>query len=330
MLDDVFWTVIPFGTGGRRGKMYPIGSNAINDRTIGESAQGLADYVQRYARRRRAALVRDCLRHAASVRALCPAVRRNHDGGRLHGLLSARLSQHAGVVVHGALQEVLVRHHGHGQPQSAERQRGESVLVDGRANSAAARQGHHRARDEHPGNSPRRISTRCSRPARSCAARTKSTPSFKQAVLTQATPGPRDLKVIYSPLHGVGATAVIPVLAADGFKEVEVFGPHAQAGRRFSERAGPCRQPGESAGVRRDHRASQRRWCRFGAGDRSGLRSHRLRARRRRRFAEAIGDARGERSPAIKSCALLADFVLENRRASRPDQRRSTLLWKRW
>src|SRR6476469_8902889 len=45
-LDDVFWTVIPFGTGGRRGKMYPIGSNAINDRTIGESAHGLADYVR--------------------------------------------------------------------------------------------------------------------------------------------------------------------------------------------------------------------------------------------------------------------------------------------
>src|SRR5213080_859644 len=45
-LDDVFWTVIPFGTGGRRGKMYPIGTNAINDRTIGESAQGLADYVK--------------------------------------------------------------------------------------------------------------------------------------------------------------------------------------------------------------------------------------------------------------------------------------------
>ena len=41
-LDNVFWTIIPFGTGGRRGKMYPIGSNAINDRTIGESAQGLA------------------------------------------------------------------------------------------------------------------------------------------------------------------------------------------------------------------------------------------------------------------------------------------------
>ena len=45
-LDDAFWTVIPFGTGGRRGRMYPIGSNAINDRTIGESAQGLAEYVR--------------------------------------------------------------------------------------------------------------------------------------------------------------------------------------------------------------------------------------------------------------------------------------------
>src|SRR4029453_4450695 len=45
-LDDVFWTVIPFGTGGRRGRMYPIGCNTINDCTIGESAQGLADYVR--------------------------------------------------------------------------------------------------------------------------------------------------------------------------------------------------------------------------------------------------------------------------------------------
>ena len=44
-LDNVFWTIIPFGTGGRRGRMHPIGCNAINDRTVGESAQGLASYV---------------------------------------------------------------------------------------------------------------------------------------------------------------------------------------------------------------------------------------------------------------------------------------------
>src|SRR3954468_664007 len=44
-LAEAFWAIIPFGTGGRRGKMYPIGCNVINDRTIGESAQGLATYV---------------------------------------------------------------------------------------------------------------------------------------------------------------------------------------------------------------------------------------------------------------------------------------------
>jgi len=46
-LNDAFWTVIPFGTGGRRGRMYPVGTNTMNDRTVGESAQGLADYLRK-------------------------------------------------------------------------------------------------------------------------------------------------------------------------------------------------------------------------------------------------------------------------------------------
>ncbi len=44
-LDEAFYTVLEFGTGGRRGKMYPVGTNVLNDRTIGESARGLADYI---------------------------------------------------------------------------------------------------------------------------------------------------------------------------------------------------------------------------------------------------------------------------------------------
>src|SRR5437763_3465891 len=44
-LDNAFFEVLEFGTGGRRGKMYPVGTNVLNDRTIGESARGLADYV---------------------------------------------------------------------------------------------------------------------------------------------------------------------------------------------------------------------------------------------------------------------------------------------
>jgi phosphoglucomutase/phosphomannomutase len=52
-------------------------------------------------------------------------------------------------------------------------------------------------------------------------------PAFVAAVTRQSTAGPRELKVIYSPLHGVGESAVCPVLAEVGFEEVELFGPHA-------------------------------------------------------------------------------------------------------
>lgn len=42
-LNDSFYTVIPFGTSGRRGPVG-VGPNRINFRTIGESAQAVADY----------------------------------------------------------------------------------------------------------------------------------------------------------------------------------------------------------------------------------------------------------------------------------------------
>ncbi|HVW00644.1 MAG TPA: phospho-sugar mutase, partial [Planctomycetaceae bacterium] len=46
-LDSVFWEVIPFGTGGRRGMMADYGSATINVRTIAESAQGLGVYLHK-------------------------------------------------------------------------------------------------------------------------------------------------------------------------------------------------------------------------------------------------------------------------------------------
>jgi phosphoglucomutase/phosphomannomutase len=45
-LEDLFWQQIPFGTGGRRGPMGPFGSATINERTIAESAHGLAVYLK--------------------------------------------------------------------------------------------------------------------------------------------------------------------------------------------------------------------------------------------------------------------------------------------
>lgn len=45
-LDELFWTSIPFGTGGRRGPMGEFGPATINERTIAESAHGLASYLR--------------------------------------------------------------------------------------------------------------------------------------------------------------------------------------------------------------------------------------------------------------------------------------------
>jgi phosphoglucomutase len=46
-LDSLFWEVIPFGTGGRRGRMAAVGTATINARTIAESAFGLAAYLRK-------------------------------------------------------------------------------------------------------------------------------------------------------------------------------------------------------------------------------------------------------------------------------------------
>jgi phosphoglucomutase/phosphomannomutase len=50
---------------------------------------------------------------------------------------------------------------------------------------------------------------------------------YREAVLAQGFPGPRKVKIVYSPLHGVGGTSVLPVLQTAGFNVVELFGPHA-------------------------------------------------------------------------------------------------------
>src|SRR5581483_4293859 len=76
-LDDAFYQVIDFGTGGRRGRMYPVGTNVLNARTIAESARGLADYVtgRKGADAPRSCVIaRDTRHNSAEFAALCAEV----------------------------------------------------------------------------------------------------------------------------------------------------------------------------------------------------------------------------------------------------------------
>ena len=124
-LDDVFWTIIPFGTGGRRGRMYPIGSNAINDRTIGESAQGLADYVVEYHRAHgdgkkelSCAIAYDTRHKSRHFTELCAGVM-VAAGIKVYLLDDYRATPQLSFAVR--YKKLRLRHHGDGQPQSAQR-----------------------------------------------------------------------------------------------------------------------------------------------------------------------------------------------------------------
>jgi phosphoglucomutase/phosphomannomutase len=333
VLDDVFWTVIPFGTGGRRGRMYPIGSNAINDRTIGESAQGLADYVK------------DTLGTGASLS--CAIAYDTRHRSQHFARLCAEIMTAAGFTVY-FLEDFR------STPQLSFTVRYKKcscgIMVTASHNPPSDNAvkvywstGGQILPPHDEGIIERVMSTQDIRrtsfdemraAGRIIPCQQEIDARFQQAVLTQATPVARDLKVIYSPLHGVGTTAVVPVLAADGFSEVEVFGPHAKPDGDFPNVPGHVANPenpqvfdaiierakstGADLALATDpdcDRIGCAAPLRFsGATGSASARGHH----------EGTGKASGtqDRDASWRTLtgnqigALLADFMLENRRAS--------------
>jgi phosphoglucomutase/phosphomannomutase len=242
ILDDVFWTVIPFGTGGRRGRMFAVGSNAINDRTIGESAQGLADYVKATlgeSAELACALAYDTRHRSEHFARLCAEIM-VAAGFKVYFLQGPRSTPElsfcvrlkrcsCGIMVtasHNPPSDNAVKAYwstgGQLLPphdkgviervmavEQIERTPFEAALADGKI----------------------------------VICQEEVDRAYVDAVVSLSTPGPRDLKVIYSPLHGVGATAVMPVLERSGFKQVEVFSQHAKPDGDFPNVPGHVANP---------------------------------------------------------------------------------------
>jgi phosphoglucomutase/phosphomannomutase len=231
-LDEAFWTTIPFGTGGRRGRMFPVGCNAINQRTIGETAQGLADYVleqiavepSRAAGRPPACAIAYDTRHrsrefaelCAEIMAAAGFAVHFLDGPRGTPELSFAVRQKhcdCGIIItasHNPPSDNAVKVYGPSGGQytpphdSASIERMRQVTFIKRTPFAEA------------------LSS-----GRVLYCQEEIDAAFIRAVLAQSVPGPRELKILYTPLHGVGASAVYPVLTEAGFRDVEIFGPHA-------------------------------------------------------------------------------------------------------
>jgi phosphoglucomutase/phosphomannomutase len=229
-LDDVFWTVIPFGTGGRRGKMYPIGCNAINDRTIGESAQGLAEYIlDQVAPPHSCAIAYDTRHQSDHFARLCAEILAAAgfdiyflDAFRSTPELSCTIRQFhctCGIMVtasHNPPSDNAVKVYWSTGGQLLPPH--DSGVIDRVMRVGAIRR---MPWDEAVSSGKVR---RCTQEADEF---------YLAAVLRERLDGPRDLHVVYSPLHGVGSASVVPVLERDGFKNVEVYPRHAEPNGDF-------------------------------------------------------------------------------------------------
>jgi phosphomannomutase len=242
VLDDAFWTIIPFGTGGRRGKMYPIGSNAINDRTIGESAQGLADYVKDTLGADAdlsCAIARDTRHRSPEFARLCAEIMVAAgfkvyflDGYRSTPELSFCVRYKncsCGIMVtasHNPPSDNAVKVYWSSGAQVLPPH--DKGIIDRVMNTQEIKRANF---DE------------ALAAGKIVYCQEEVDRAFIDAVMLQATPGPRDLKILYSPLHGVGATCVVPALERDGFKEVEVFGPQSTPDGDFPNVPGHVSNP---------------------------------------------------------------------------------------
>ncbi len=241
-LDDAFWTVIPFGTGGRRGRMYPIGCNAINDRTIGESAQGLAEYVKEQhdgTTPLSCAIAYDTRHNSRHFAELCAGIM-VAAGFKVYFLDDYRSTPELSFLVRRKQCSCGIMVTASHNPPS------DNAVKVYWSTGAQILPPHDKAIID-------RVMTvdtieaanfdDAVRDGNVVFCKDEIDAAFFEQLKSQAFAGPRDVKIIFSPLHGVGASAVCPVLAADGFTDVEVFAPHAELSGDFPNVPGHVSNP---------------------------------------------------------------------------------------
>ncbi len=240
-LDDVFWTVIPFGTGGRRGKMYPFGSNAINERTIGESAQGLASYVRQCRPEGpwSCAIAYDTRHRSREFAELCAGIM-VANGFHVYFIDDYRSTPELSFLIRFKRCDCGIMVTASHNPPS------DNAVKVYWSNGAQLVPPHDQAVieqvlqvDEFPvadfGESV------AAGQIRLCTAEVDE--ALLRAHVQQSFDGPRNLKIIYSPLHGAGEFNVKSLLNAVGFRELEIYEPHREPNGDFPNVPGHVSNP---------------------------------------------------------------------------------------
>ena len=223
-LDDAFYAVLEFGTGGRRGRMDPVGTNVLNGRTIGESARGLADYV---ASRKGADAPKSCViardtRHNSPEFARECAVVLAAAGFKVHLFAEQRstpllsfatryLKCDAGIMITAS----------HNAPSDNgfkcyAATGGQVVPPDDEGIIACVKTASDRE-------IPEADYDQAVRDGVIVLAGPEVDDAYLKAVVNESVSPARDLSIVYTPMHGVGETSVAAALHRAGFDQLEIL-----------------------------------------------------------------------------------------------------------
>lgn len=223
-LESCFWEEIAFGTGGRRGPMADYGSATINERTIAESAYGLAAYFQESTGRTdgRAAISHDSRNRSREFAELTASVMAGlglkvflFEDIRSTPELSfavRHLQCDVGVMISAShnppADNGFKAYWNHGGQVVAPHDKGIVQKVYDAAEIPMA--------DFDQAVSDGRIEI----------IGEEVDAAYVDAMLKLSLSENRDIHAVFSPLHGVGETSVYRLLQAAGFEGVSIFEPH--------------------------------------------------------------------------------------------------------
>ena len=230
-LDAMFWTAIPFGTGGRRGPMGEMGPATINDRTIAESAHGMVVYLRTTGCKTggSAVIAHDTRHNSAHFARITACTMAAHglkvflfDGHRSTPELSyavRKLGCNIGVVISAS----------HNPPAD----NGFKAYWD---NGAQVIPPHDKGivREVEKADVIPTVDFALAVADGSIQIVGSDIDNDYVAEVVKLSESPaRSISAVYTPLHGVGETNVYAVITAAGFQNVSIFEPHRTADGNF-------------------------------------------------------------------------------------------------
>jgi len=248
-LDDAFWAILPFGTGGRRGRMYPIGTYVMNERTVGESAQGLAAYLRSELGEHAplsCAIAYDTRIRSEEFARLCASVLAGNGvrvvifgGHRSTPQLSFAVRQRrtsAGIVISAS----------HNPPSDngfkCSWSSGGQVLPPHDAGIIRCVEAVREIRSLDFDEGVREGLITVAGP--------EDDDAYIRSVIAESLSTQRAIRIVYSPLHGVGMTSVFRSLQQAGFRDVHVVESQAIPDGNFPNVANQAPNPENPAALR--------------------------------------------------------------------------------